>query len=103
MSVYSFRRFVRGQEMAEDVRIETAEDLEHAIKKAVALCPEPRTTLVYVGSYASELLEWRDRAETAEHRMSESLSRGDRQEALIVELRDGLTRLSDKIREAKYD
>jgi len=49
----------------------------------------------------SELLEWKDRAETAERRLSESLARNDRQEALIVELCDGLARLLDKIREAK--
>ncbi len=49
----------------------------------------------------SELCELRDRLRSAERALHESLARGDRQEALIVELRDGLTRLSDKIRGAE--
>ena len=49
----------------------------------------------------SELCELRDRLRSAERALCESLARNDRQEALIVELCDGLVTLLDKIREAK--
>ncbi len=47
---FRFRRFVYGQERAQDVLIEREETLERAIKKAARICPPSEmTVLVYEG------------------------------------------------------
>jgi hypothetical protein len=73
---------------------EFMEDAEWADREILQLRDKTKTQ-------HEELCELRVRLHQAHCDLSESLTLNDRQEALIVELRDGLARLLDKIREAK--